>query len=337
MTQHIKGFAKTTTARLALSYLAIIMVMSIGFSIVFYNTSSKELNRRLPPPSAIPQLTTQSRFDINDFIEARIAESRRRLLGNLALVNVLTLVGGGYISYVLARKTLEPIENALQAQSRFASDASHELRTPLATIQAENEVVLRKKNLTLGRAVETLESNIEEVKRLRDITDGLLKLAREEQVPLTPLYITAPIEEAIIRISKSAEAKDITITKDIHAESVRGDQQSLTQLYCILLDNAVKYSPEKSTIDIKTIAKEDRLLIRLKDQGQGISAKDLPHIFERFYRADTARSSQHTSGFGLGLSIAQKIVEQHNGTITVDSAPGKGSTFTIELPLAHSL
>lgn len=333
MPQHIKTFARTTTARLALSYLAIIMVMSIGFSIVFYNTSVKELGRQVPPRGTIFHISAESQLTITDYIEERIAESRRRLLANLVLLNMLTLVAGGYISYILARKTLEPIENALQAQSRFASDASHELRTPLATIQAENEVVLRKKHLTLERAKEAIASNVEEIQRLRDITDGLLKLAREEYLELAPLYASDAMQAAIDGVQKQAESKHIRIDQAIHAETVYGDQQSLAQLFSILLDNAIKYSPHNSTVYVNSHTSDNVLFISIRDEGQGMSAEELPHIFERFYRADTARSSQHVGGFGLGLSIAEKIAEQHNGAITVESTPGKGSTFTVELPL----
>lgn len=332
----ITHFLQSRTARLAASYLAIIMLMSVGFSVIFYNTSSHELQRKLPPPTIFYRATDNDQQGYERYVDNRISEARQHLLLNLALVNLLTLAGGSMLSYMLARRTLEPIEQAMEAQARFASDASHELRTPLAAIQTENEVALRKDSLTLERARDLLSSNVEEVKKLRELAEGLLRLAREDRHELTiePVALADVATEAMNRVIKSAQAKNITITDKVDPVKALGDLPSLTQILSVLLDNAIKYSAEGQNVIITGKAKGKQAVLSVTDHGQGIAHSDLPHIFDRFYRADSSRSSQNQSGYGLGLSIAYKIIQQHGGTITVTSAPGKGSIFTIKLPLA---
>jgi len=329
-------FARSATSRLAASYLAIIMIMSVGFSVVFYNTSSYEIGRKMPPPSTLFSQFDENRTLYVRYVDKRVVEARERLLANLLLLNILALAGGSYISYLLARRTLEPIEEAMEAQARFASDASHELRTPLASIQAENEVALRKDSLTIGRAKELLTSNVEEVKKLRELADGLLRLARQDNHALVtgPVSLAYVATEAINRVIKSAQAKHIEITDKVGDVKVLADGASLIQMLTILLDNAIKYSGEKQSIVITSSVKGRLAQIDVTDNGKGIHADDLPKIFDRFYRADSSRSSQNVSGYGLGLSIAYKIIKQHNGTVSVTSAPGHGSTFSVKLPLA---
>lgn len=332
----VTHFLQSRTARLAASYLAIIMLMSVGFSVIFYNTSSHELQRKLPPPTIFYQATNNDQLGYERYVDNRVSEARKHLMLNLLLVNVLTLAGGSVLSYLLARRTLEPIEQAIEAQARFASDASHELRTPLAAIQTENEVALRKDSLSLERARELLQSNVEEVKKLRELAEGLLRLAREDrhELVIKPVALADVATEAMNRVLKSAQAKNITITDKVGTEKALGDQPSLIQILSVLLDNAIKYSAEGQNVTIEGGVKGKHAYLSVTDKGQGIAAADLPHIFDRFYRADSSRSSQHESGYGLGLSIAYKIIQQHNGTITVTSAPGKGSIFTITLPQA---
>lgn len=337
-TARIINFARSTTARLAASYLAIIMIMSIGFSIVFYNTSAHELGRKLPPPSLFSEFSNDVRTGYRHYIDDRVYQARKRLLSNLVLLNIITLVGGSYISFLLARRTLEPIEDAMEAQARFASDASHELRTPLAAIQTENEVALRKDSLTIERAKELLQSNVEEVKKLRELADGLLRLAREDrhELAIRTTSLSAISTEAINHVIKAAQLKHIEITDTVSDIKVCADSTSIIQVLTVLLDNAIKYSDEKKPVTVTSWTKGKYGFISVTDQGAGIAAEDLPRIFERFYRADSSRSSQHISGYGLGLSIAYKIVTQHDGTISVTSSPGHGSTFTVKLPLADA-
>jgi signal transduction histidine kinase len=337
--------------RLALTYLAIIMVLSVGFSIVLYKTSTGKLNIRLQPTAngktgkvarpaqAYIDINGSSSgsteiSDLNAQLQKKVADIRTDLVHKLIILNVGALAVGGVFSYYLARRTLKPIETAMNAQERFASDASHELRTPLTVMQAEIEVVLHKPKLSLARAKAALRSNYQEVTKLRQLSEGLLRLAQPKQnnADYTVVVIDEVITAATNQVLKLAQAKHISITHTAPKLATWGDKQSLVQTIVILLDNAIKYSAPKSAISIEGRAEGSHIFLSIRDRGPGISAVDLPHIFERFYRTDTSRSKLTVSGYGLGLSIAQKIIQQHQGSIEVTSVLGQGSVFTIRLP-----
>lgn len=324
------------TFRLAASYLAVIMVMSLSFSTIIYSTSANEIGRQLPPNSLYDQIGGNDQDVFDEFFKQRISHGRHELFTKLVLINTLVLLGGAAVSYILARRSLEPIEAAMEAQSRFASDASHELRTPLAAIQAENEVALRNPNLTLARSKQILASNLEEVTRLQALSGGLLRLAREDgrDIELEPVILADVANEAITHYHKPATHKHITITRKVGGTTVYTDRHGLVQVVDILLDNAIKYSPAKTTVTVSGGSRGKEGYLTIGDEGPGINAADLPHIFDRFYRADISRTSRQVSGHGLGLALAQKIVEQSGGTIGVKSKPGKGAKFTVSFPLA---
>lgn len=335
----IEQFLKTATARLALSYLAIIMLMSIGFSLVFYNTSSRALGRQIPPPGVLNQriLTgfVSPKQTIEDFFRERIKEGRRELMTRLIGLNVLILVGGSAVSYYLARRTLKPIEANMEAQSQFVGDASHELRTPLTALQTINEVALRKSKVSSAEANDIFKHNVDEVMKLRRLTDSLLNLARSNgSLLLTSVDISEMVSDALNTVVNSAVEKQIEVEDKVPKIVVIGDKGSLTQALVTILDNAIKYSHTKSKIYISASKDNVYAYINVKDEGIGIKAIHLPHIFERFYRADASRSKQENEGFGIGLALAKKIIDQHHGEIIAQSAPGKGSVFTIKLPLS---
>ncbi|HXH27069.1 MAG TPA: HAMP domain-containing sensor histidine kinase, partial [Candidatus Acidoferrum sp.] len=238
-------------------------------------------------------------------------------------------------SYLLARHNLRPLEQAMEAQSRFTADASHELRTPLTTMRTEIEVALRNPALGKAEMRDLLHSNLEEVAKLKALSEGLLRLAQADgaAVQMARVSLAAVVKNASKQLAATAGAKHITIAENIKDVTVTGDQQSLSELLVILLDNAIKYSPEQTTVTITTLTQNKQALCTVADQGRGIKAADLPHIFDRFYRTDASRSKLSPGGYGLGLPIARKIIEAHRGSIEVKSAPGKGSTFTIKLPL----
>jgi signal transduction histidine kinase len=323
--------------KLTVWYLAIIVTISLIFSGLLYQVSSQDLERNVNR-----QLGYFNNFlgprDIDSYNSLRqrqINEDRSHLKANLIVFNLLVLAAGGAGSYWLARRTLEPIEDALSSQSRFAADASHELRTPLTAIQTENEVALRSRALTKAQAVSLLKSNLEEVAKLKTLSEGLLRLASGAQnVGEEHIAVGTMIEMAIQRQMKAASAKKIEIISQPSALSVRGDLDGLSELVSILLDNAVKYSPPKSKVNIMARQKNNQVSIKVSDEGQGIAAADLPHIFERFYRTDSSRNKNDGGGYGLGLAIAKKIAELHNGYISVESSPNKGSAFTLSLPAA---
>lgn len=313
------------------------MALSVGLSLVIYRLSRDELiiNTRRQVYFFNDALTQS---DFNTFSRLRqrqLSQGLARLRADLFLFNLFVLTAGGAASYGLARRTLKPIEESLEAQKRFAADASHELRTPLAAIQSEIEVALRNKEITKKEAVELLRSNLEEVAKLKTLSEGLLRLASEEgrQTHRRTVSIKAVADQAVARIQKIALTKKIKISTRLDEGFVKGDEQSLVDLVTILLDNAVKYSPPGATVTVRAYAKDKTASISVADRGRGISAGELPRIFERFYRTDSSRSRESSGGYGLGLAIAKKIAEMHAGIIEVKSAPGKGSSFTVVLPL----
>lgn len=332
---------KSTYIKLSIFYVLIAMAVSISFSIAIYNISSNELGRGLGRQTRELRDIPMNGSIINimpDFEQIRqeqLEESNNHLKINLFYFNLLVLLLSSGAGYLLARKSLSPIEEAMEAQKRFTADASHELRTPLTAMRSEIEVSLRSKYFNLSDAKKLLKSNLEETEKLESLSSALLKFARLEDGKIEKKNI--PLEETIVsayeKVESLAKAKSIEFDNEFIGVNIQGDSRMLTELFVILLDNAIKYSSEKSKINIVMVADGKMVEIRVKDSGVGIKASDLPYVFNRFYRADSSRSKEKVDGYGLGLSIAKSIVDLHNGTISVTSKPGKGSVFTVRLPL----
>ena len=322
----------SATLRLTLWYVLILTVLSLFFSGIDYSIAANELHRPLGPGNQ--RQDSYSFGVLNDFEELRQRreqEGKTRLVTSLVVFNAVVIATGGPASYYLARRTLQPIEEALEAQTRFTSDAAHELRTPLAVMQSEIEIGLRDKRATVPKQRDLLESNLDEVGRLRSLTDRLLLLSNLKAVEVSPTSLDDVATEAVNRVIPLALAKHIGIESTVGKQAAVANAEILTDMLVILLDNAIKYSPKKSAITISAKTQGKHVVLDVTDNGPGIEAKDLPHIFDRFYRADTSRSKENVEGHGLGLSIAKRSVEAMGGTITAASTPGKGTTFTIRL------
>jgi two-component system sensor histidine kinase CiaH len=341
------------TIRLTVSYLAIIMALCVSFSTFFYISSAGSLHVEqqtkqgsATPPSSDAQASFSMRSDLGSSpslaqspnvatqLSQQFEAVRTDLLHRLVLLNVVALLAGAVVSYYLARRTLGPMEAAGELQARFSFDASHELRTPLSALRTRSEVTLRKTDLTLAEAKAALKTIIEQAVKLEKLANNLLRLSRSQDTSIVrnPLLLSDVARDAMNQVVEVAQAKHITIQDDVPAVSVLGDTQTLFQVVAILLDNAIKYSQPDSTIRLEG-GDEGRMgVLRVRDTGSGIDAADLPHIFERFYRADRARTNSGEQGYGLGLSIAKALIEQNKGALSVKSAVGEGSVFTIKLP-----
>lgn len=338
---------KAAYLKLTAFYVLIIMVISIVFSVVLYQISSAEINRGLNrQTSIIRNIPNNSHlpFPLDEIENARqqqINESNGTLETQLIYFNILILVLSSAGAYIFARRTLKPLEEMVDAQNRFTADASHELKTPLTAMRSEIEVSLRDKKLSGEDAKKLLQSNLEEIAKLESLSNALLKLAKYDgdhkhdfkETPLSEI-----VTEAYERVFGLADKKMIAISCHPELDSgslktkVLGDKPSLVELFVILLDNAIKYSPEKSKVSIDISEEKKQVVIKIKDQGMGIKATDLPHIFNRFYRADQSRCKDKCEGYGLGLSIAKRIVDLHEGDITATSESNHGSEFTVKLP-----
>jgi signal transduction histidine kinase len=252
------------------------------------------------------------------------------------LINLGIFVGASGASYFLAKRTLRPIENALEEQRRFTADASHELRTPLAAMKTEIEVGLPTADPQEHPRV--LRRNLEEIEKLDRLSTGLLTLARHESsagnLTVAPVEFATVTAEAARRVAAKAKIKNITFKNEHVAGPVKGDYGSLVDLLVIILDNAIKYSPAKSEIGVHGQWTRSQLTLSVTDHGIGIAPADLPHVFRRFYRTDTARTKTGSNGFGLGLAIAKQIVERHHGSISISSTVNHGTTVTLVIPRA---
>lgn len=329
----MKTLIQSAVFKMTVYYLAMIVGLSMGFSLFLYHVSSNELDRGLRRPGFASNILSQ---DFEQFRQDRMDEAHANLIFNLLAFNLFILLAGGIVSYVLAQRTLRPIEEAMEAQSRFTADASHELRTPLTAMQTEIEVALRKRDLSAVQAKDLLQSNLEEVSKLRALSEGLLKLASngDQALHVVPISLEDVTIEAVTNIVKAAQAKDISIENNVRPLTVLGDRIALTETLNILLDNAIKYSPKETTVTLSSQQTGHHVTIQIQDEGQGIAKNDLPHIFDRFYRSDQSRTKNNTEGYGLGLSIAKRLAELQGGTIGVSSTTGSGSTFSVTLPVA---
>jgi len=233
---------------------------------------------------------------------------------------------------------IERLERSFQQIRQFTGDASHELRTPLTAMRGQAEVILRKER-TAEDYRQVLESNLEEMEWMSRIVENLLTLSRtdsgEIQLDINPVRLVQLIRDAHKECEVLADAKDIQVFLDeVQDIVVPGDKTRLRQMLLNLIDNAVKYTSRGGQIRLSLEMEDNFARIQVKDTGIGISPKDLPRIFDRFFRVDKARSRE-MGGSGLGLSIVQWIVNAHHGTIEVDSKLGDGSCFTISLPLEN--
>lgn len=226
---------------------------------------------------------------------------------------------------------LARLDNSFQRERQFVANASHELRTPLAIMQTILSVI-RTQRRRVEDYEQALDDIADEANRLQSLAENLLLLARndtEQADVYQSLDLALLLTDVTDSLRPLAEAKGVTLTYLTAGNlTLTGDSDSLIRLFVNLLDNAIKYT-EQGTVVVAATRTAAMLQVQVTDTGRGIPAAHLPHIFERFYRVDAARSSQ---GAGLGLAIAADIVYAHGGTITASSVEGKGTTFTVQLP-----
>lgn len=334
----------SATLKLTGWYLFILMALSVIFSFAIYNIASIEVNDRLGnlqetfedtrQPRMVPYHLNRPDFDALRAMQSEVAN--RNLAQRLIIINLFIFFAGGTGCYFLARRTLRPIQDAHESQSRFVSDASHELKTPLAVMKAELEVALRDTKLDLPDAKEIMESNLEEVNKLTALSTTLLQLSRLEHGEFDREHITfnALVKQVVAEYDTTGNRIQLTPSKTSY--TIYGNRISIEELVRILIDNALKYSPDDSLITIRTSKLGKNVECEITNTGEGISENDMPHIFERFYRADTARTkSSQKTGHGLGLALAKRIVELHSGELTATSAPQHATTFAFQLHIAE--
>ena len=239
---------------------------------------------------------------------------------------------------VTLNQMIDRLEDAYQQTSRFSADASHELRTPLTIMRGELECIVRESHVPEALR-ECIGSVLEETERLSRITESLFAISRldagEAKIEHTPFDLAALVQSTADQMMLLAEVKKIhTRIAASGPVAVCGDPSRIRQIIVNLLDNAIKYTQEGGGIVLRVSAAHHKAALEVTDNGAGIPADALPHVFERFYRADKNRSRE-IGGAGLGLSIVRSIVLAHGGTIDIQSVEGKGTVCRIELPLAN--
>ena len=232
---------------------------------------------------------------------------------------------------------LERIDSAMKKTFQFTADASHELRTPVALMRTRAELALRHPR-TEAEYCETIEQLHAELVRTSGLVERLMLLSRADSgamlLRFSPLDLTEIVRDVVQQTAALAEHKQVSVQANLAEGAVRinGDPQFLRQLLMILIDNALKYTPAPGSVTVALTKTETSAIVSVSDTGIGIEATDLENIFDRFYRADKARSRE-SGGAGLGLAIGRWIAESHGGTIAVESKPGAGSSFRVTLPL----
>ncbi|WP_200905987.1 cell wall metabolism sensor histidine kinase WalK [Paenibacillus sp. IHB B 3415] len=219
----------------------------------------------------------------------------------------------------------------------FINNFSHEFRTPIVSIKGFAEI-LKDDELSKEERNEYLDIVIEESTRLAALASNVLSLSKvEAQTILTgrePFNVGEQIRQCVLLLHPKMEKKNISITANVQDYEVPGNKEMLNQVWLNLLDNAIKFTPEHGEIEVSMRQAEDKIEITFRDNGAGISAAALPRVFDKFYQQDTSHS---TAGNGLGLTIVRKITELHGGTVTCDSVPLQGTTFTLLFPASKKL
>lgn len=335
---------RSARIKLTIWYLAIIILISAFFSAIIYFETAHRLERsfyraeiRLKAKE-LEDLPPRLKKPLPGFLLAEeLQQAKRGLKLRLLVINGIILVLSTFAGYFLAGKTLRPIEKVLEQQKRFVADASHELRTPLTALKTSMEVALKDKKISLKEAKEVIKSNLEEIDRLQSLTDHLLNLTRLETNTQNIVFdwvdLSRVIKSASQKILPLARKKKLRIIMAVKKGKIWANKELLEEMMVIFLDNAVKYTPAEGRVRVKTTREKNYITISVEDTGIGIAQKDLPYLFDRFYRADQSRSKNKVPGFGLGLSLAKRIIEIHRGSVSVVSRLGKGSKFTIKLPI----
>ncbi|MDO8497358.1 MAG: HAMP domain-containing sensor histidine kinase [bacterium] len=327
---------ESTRIKLTLWYVLIITVVCVLFGIVIFSLLHRELmiseNRLGPRMERLRYLNP----DMFLQYQAQREATEQSIKLNLLYMNMLILGVSTIAGYFLAGKTLKPIQHMVEEQNRFIADASHELKTPITALRTGTEVTLRDKKLTLIEAKKILEGNLEEIKNLQSLSDNLLSLAKFDRnhsdIQTSEVSLKQTLIEAKKIVDPLASRKQIDIKISGSDTKVKGYKEELVKLFVIFLDNAIKYSSEHTVIQAVISSLGRMGVVKIVDHGIGINPEDISHIFDRFYRTDKSRRKDKTPGYGLGLSIAKKIVELHHSGIKVESTVGKGTTFVVSLP-----
>lgn len=347
---------KKTKLKLSCWYLAILIAVAMIFNLIVYSSLNAELLRSarreqqkimaqnsginlpkpLPDPPFLPKEFEEP--TLTGSIKSDYLSAKNKLIYQIILANLLLLGLSAAASYWLAGQTLKPIENMVNEQKKFISSASHELRTPLTALKTAIEVTLKMGALPYEKMKDLLLSNLEDVEHLEKLSNDLLSFEKqtykeENLIKLVNIELSAVMQATIDKFRPMASQFGIKIEFKKTSAQILGDQDSLKELFDIVIENAIKYNKVNGKIIVAIKKKHRRVFVEIKDTGIGINQEDLPRIFEQFYRADQLKLCLIPAGHGLGLAIASQIMTNHQGQIIATSQIGSGTTMTLEFPL----
>lgn len=269
------------------------------------------------------------------FADASYASSWQALAVSLLIAGLLTLAVFFVIALLLSKWALKPVEEAWTSQRQFVADASHELKTPLTVVLANTSILLKHPEATIANQSQWIESTQVEAESMQGLVNEMLELAQVESranVQHEPLDFSDMVAGETLQFESVAFERGCRFEESVaEGITVSGDAQRLRKMTSTLIENALKYVDDGGLVEVRLEAKGNAAHMTIHNTGSTISPEDLPHIFDRFYRTDKARTSG-TGGFGLGLAIAREIAREHAGDITCSSSDS-GTTFTVTLPI----
>ncbi|MCP1187326.1 cell wall metabolism sensor histidine kinase WalK [Paenibacillus sp. 1781tsa1] len=257
------------------------------------------------------------------------------LIYTFAVVGLVMLIVIYFLSRYFANRSIAPVREAFEKQKQFIGDASHELKTPLAIINTNADVLLANQEDTIANQAKWLHYIKSETERMTGLTNDLLYLTQMDDSRSTMIHAKFNMSDAVESIILPMEAvifeKNISLDYNIEPNlTVHGNSEQIKQVILILLDNAVKYSGPKGSVNVTLQKQNNDVMLAVSNTGEGIAPEHLDRIFDRFYRTDSSRARTH-GGHGLGLAIARSIVDQHKGEIYARSVVGEGATFYVRL------
>ncbi|MGE6577702.1 sensor histidine kinase [Paenibacillus xylanexedens] len=257
------------------------------------------------------------------------------LIYTFVVVGLIMLIVIYFLSRYFANRSIAPVREAFEKQKQFIGDASHELKTPLAIISTNTDVLLANQEDTIANQAKWLHYIKSETERMTGLTNDLLYLTQMDDSRSTMIHAKFNMSDAVESIILPMEAvifeKNISLDYNIEPNlTVHGNSEQIKQVILILLDNAVKYSGPKGSVNVTLQKQNNDVVLAVSNTGEGIAPEHLDRIFDRFYRTDSSRARKH-GGHGLGLAIARSIVDQHKGEVYARSVVGEGATFYVRL------
>lgn len=315
----------TAVWQLTMLYAAAVGAILTFFSVVVFQVFTQTIGR-----TSIGLFADEFR---GDTLQHEIAE---HLFSIIIYTDIGCFVAALFFAYLLARRTLQPLEQNYLLQKQFIADTAHELRTPLAVMKSGSEVLLRQ-DRSASEYKQGIKTGLEETNRLIDLTNGLLLLARPPVLLVdAPIFsLSSVVSAQCQQIQSYASSHDVVVQTSVVPDVyIHGRAHEMGQAVLNMVKNAIDYNQSGGSVTVTLLRTGNDAVMTIADTGIGIAPDQLPHIFERFYKADSARTGTENSGAGLGLAIVKESIQAHGGRVEVVSKVGVGTVCTVTLPVA---